>query len=989
MIRLNIDGREVIGYDGDTILAVAQRNGIEIPTLCDDPRVKPYGACGLCVVEAENNPKLMRACSTVAADGMILNTRSERVIASRKTALELLFSDHTGDCRPPCVLACPGNTDCQGYVSLVANGDFEAAYRLIKEQLPLPASIGRVCPHPCEKKCRRKLVEEPISIAAIKSFVGDRALSSGEGLDDEVEPDTGKSVGIIGGGPGGLTAAYFLRRLGHAVTVYDAMPKMGGMLRYGIPEYRLPKELLDKEISVIKDLGIEFKNNAKIGRDMTLEYIRNSHNAVVVATGAWSSMALGCPGEEKSGVVGGIDFLRAVALGDVNPLSIKGGRVAIVGGGNTAMDACRTAVRLGATEVYNIYRRTKAEMPAEAIEIQEAEEEGVIFKNLTNPIEICGTDKVESIRLQCMELGEPDQSGRRSPVPVPGKEEVLEVDIVIIAIGQIVNLAGFEELKSTGKKTLYADENSFETGTEGVFAIGDAINRGADIAIAAIGHGRKVADVVHSYLNGSITPYKKPYLCESVVTEEKFKDKEHVNRVSPCSKHLSIDERKTTFKEVGVTYTEQEAINEAMRCLECGCWDYYECKLIKYANQQPIQPQKYSGCMSKNPVTVSEYMYRNPNKCILCGLCVRICDERMGNTALGLSGRGFDTVVKPEFGRPINETDCTNCGQCVHACPTGAIGELPAYKKALPTVEKSTRTTCPNCSIGCGVNVLSKGKLLLRCVPADNGFLCEKGRFGYRAYTNASHIDTDEMLKLAEAHLLPAIVRFGSDACALSVADTFTNEDYEKFIKFANDKGIALYGTQRTDSGLEQVLGKDSSTVSLEEALNSDVLVIFGDVKKSHEVAYVHLNTAIERGKKLFYLSKGDINAFVSGSNEAGVAYKSAKKAVIVFAQAELSVSEAAILAKHAQETGHIFKPRSGIIQLKSHCNSQGLCNAGIKGRSELTKAIENGSLKALVSLGQTDGLDVSTLCHLNIDGQNPYLTTGTYTDTFGNVNKK
>ncbi|MCL2487176.1 MAG: 2Fe-2S iron-sulfur cluster-binding protein, partial [Oscillospiraceae bacterium] len=288
-IKLSINGREVAGFAGQTILDIARANGIEIPTLCHDERVEMYGSCGLCVVEAAGNPRLLRACSTMAADGMSIQTDTPRLRENRKAALELLLSDHTGDCRPPCVLACPGQTDCQGYVGLIANGEYEQALKLVKDKIPLPASIGRVCPHPCEEACRRELVEEPVSIAALKQFVGDIDLAKGDLFAADVGAETGKSVAVIGGGPGGLTAAYFLRAFGHAVTVYDAMPRMGGMLRYGIPEYRLPKKLLQQEIDAIQKMGVGFRNNVKIGQDVKLEQLQKEYDAVIVAAGAWTS----------------------------------------------------------------------------------------------------------------------------------------------------------------------------------------------------------------------------------------------------------------------------------------------------------------------------------------------------------------------------------------------------------------------------------------------------------------------------------------------------------------------------------------------------------------------------------------------------------------------------------------------------------------------------------------------------------------------------
>ena len=342
--KLNIDGKEVTGTSGQTILEVARENAIEIPTLCYDDRLEIYGSCGLCMVEVQGIPKILKACATEISDNMVVNTRTPRVIESRKTNLELLLSKHIGDCVAPCKRACPGTTDCQGYVGLIANGEFEEALKLIKEQLPLPGAIGRVCPIPCETACRRGEVDEPISIAWLKRFAADFDMTH-EMFRPEIKKATDKSIGIIGGGPGGLTAAYYLIQSGHAVTIYDAMPKMGGMLRYGIPEYRLPKGVVDEEVGLIEDMGVVFKNNTRIGVDFPFETIRKSHDAVYVALAPGPAPGLRCDGIDAKGVIGGIELLQQVAN---NEPIVLGEKVAIVGGGNTAMDACRTAIRLGA-----------------------------------------------------------------------------------------------------------------------------------------------------------------------------------------------------------------------------------------------------------------------------------------------------------------------------------------------------------------------------------------------------------------------------------------------------------------------------------------------------------------------------------------------------------------------------------------------------------------------------------------------------------------
>ncbi len=669
-IMLTINGKECKSQKGQTILQVAEANGIDIPTLCHNENVKHYGACGICVVEAKGSPKLMRACSTLAADGMDIDTESKRVVQARKVALELLMSDHDGDCRGPCVLNCPAGTDCQLYVKKIALGDYHGAVETIKEKLPLPASIGRVCPHPCETACRRKMVEEPISIAFLKAFAADQDLASGNPFKAEIAPDTGKKVAIIGGGPAGLTASYFLRRAGHAVTIYEAMPKLGGMLRYGIPEYRLPKAVLDAEINMIAQMGVEMKPNFKIGVDASFEEIRESHDAVVVAIGAWSSMSARCPGEELEGVWGGIHLLREIALGNKPAI---GDKVMIMGGGNTAMDACRSAVRLGAKEVSVVYRRTLDEMPAEKIEIEEAMEEGVIFRFLRNPAEIIGENgKVKAVKLQVMELGEPDASGRRSPVAVEGQFETIEIDSFISAIGQKVNVKGFEELELNKRGIIAADEATFRTNLPGVFAVGDATNRGAGIAIAAIGEANKAAAVVDSYLKGNEIPYRKPYLSERVVNPEMFAEYEKKQRAQMACKPAEV--RIKDFNEMNLGFTEEQAKAEAARCLECGCHAYYGCDLVKHANRYEIHPERFAGekrCSGSEKKLVT--IERNEGKCILCGLCVRVCEEVAQQGVLGLVGRGFGTEVKPEFRDPAKIAGCKDCLKCALSCPTGAL----------------------------------------------------------------------------------------------------------------------------------------------------------------------------------------------------------------------------------------------------------------------------------------------------------------------------
>ncbi len=687
MINLTINGKKIAAPEGSTILEAARQNGIYIPTLCYDEAVEIYGACGVCVVEAEGVPKLLRSCSAKISEGMVVNTESERVVKSRKIAMELLMSAHDGDCVAPCQLACPANTDCQGYVGLIANGKFDDALKLIKDKIPLPASIGRVCPHPCEKACRRAKVEEPINIAQLKVFAADLDLK-GDSYLPECAPSSGKKVAIVGGGPAGLTAALHLRTLGHEVTVFDMMDKMGGMLRYGIPEYRLPKEILDAEIKLIEKTGVRLVNNCKLGRDITVDMLKNVNDAVILAPGAWKSSPMRVKGEDAQGVYGGIDFLRSVIKG--NPVEI-GDRVAVCGGGNTAMDACRTAVRLGAKEVYVIYRRTEKEMPAEEIEIKESKEEGVTYKFLTNPIEIHSENgRVCGMTLQLMELGEPDASGRRRPVAIEGKTEYLPLDSVIMAIGQKLDSSDFENVVAlTDRGTICADEDTFMTNIDGIFAIGDATNKGASIAIEAIGEADRCVKAVDAYLKGETLDFTPKYLSKRDEERVDVSGKEVQPRTN--ARVLDAEVRKNNFDEVSLGLAVDEAQKEAQRCLECGCREYFKCKLLSIAQRYDIKPERFAGEMpQKYTRDENAFIERNTAKCILCGLCVRSCKEVMDISAIGLLGRGFKTSVSPAFALPLDQTKCTNCGLCVKLCPTGALTEKSALAKQVPLKEQYT-----------------------------------------------------------------------------------------------------------------------------------------------------------------------------------------------------------------------------------------------------------------------------------------------------------
>ena len=1039
---LNINGKEVTGVPGQTILEVAKENDIFIPTLCYDERTKIYGACGICVCEVEGNPKLVKACATEIAPGMVVNTRTERVVESRKTNLELLLSNHTGDCRPPCVIACPAHTDCQGYVGLIANGEFEEANELVKDKIPLPLSLGRVCPHPCEEKCRRGLIDEPISIQQLKRFAADFDVE-GDKFIPECEEDTGKSVAIIGGGPMGLSAAYFLRKMGHDVTIYESMPYCGGMLRYGIPEYRLPKEVLDEEIDTIEQMGVEIICNTKVGVDIPFETIRSDYDAVLLGIGAWVSTGVGCKGEDAEGVIGGIDFLRKVVRNE--PIKL-GDRVAIVGGGNTAMDACRTAVRMGAKEVYNIYRRTKDEMPADAVEIKEAEEEGVIFKNLTNPLEIVKDENghIKEVILQVMELGEPDESGRRRPIPVEGATETIALDSMILAIGQAVDASLFD-CDKTRKGAIAYDKETFMTSIPGVFAGGDCGNDKISIAVEAIADAKKASEIIDAYLYGEEIKYREQYVVTKDVTAEDFEDRERLCR--PELPELSPEERKDNFSEViPDSYSIEDAVAEASRCLECGCHDYFECKLIDFANQYNVHPERFEG--EKNTIDFKDdhpFIVRDPNKCILCGLCVRVCDEVMGVGALGLVNRGFDTVVKPNMEKPLIESGCISCGQCVSVCPTGALQERTSLVKEVPVDTEHTLTTCSMCSVGCTLDLETRGDMLVKANPSKEGIVnqglaCGKGKWGFDSAILEGKVedclvkedndwreaDYHEALMLIAKKCQTVAQRFGREAVAVAVSDRYTNEEAYAIKVMADAMGAKLLCLNNRKSGLKEVLGVEGSPNTIEELLSTNLILKVGFEPSDSRVIDIKIKQASERGAKVLDLGEGqndlsflkqlakalieqgkgeNLDGYeelknslenVTVSEKAKILcdqYLKAKKAMIVYQVNNLTVDGAKLVGDIALLSGHIGKPRDGVLAVLPKNNSQGLHDLGITAGREALEGV-----KALVVFGEnapidTDKLEFLAVCdtHMTdlgdkasvfIPGTGFASTNGTFTNT-------
>jgi len=682
-IKLNIDGREVTTEKGKTVMEAALDAGIYIPNLCYHPDLSPFGACRLCIVEIEGMRGLPTSCTTKAAEGMVVKTKTPRVEHIRRIAMELTLSTHPFEC-----LACPANLNCQlqsvaqylginekrlrsnpreipvnsgnplfehdldkcilcgrcvracyelrgvGILSFINRGKdtyigtafdrslaeancrfcgacievcptgalrdkdglletggsrdaalvpcrntcpagidiprdirlvrenkYSEAAAVIRERVPLPKVLGYVCDHPCEGVCRRGQVNEAISIKGLKRIAAERDTGAWKEKAKKAPP-TGKKVAIVGSGPAGLTAAYYLSNVGHSVTVFEALPAPGGMLRVGIPEYRLPNAVLDSEIEEIAQGRFEIKTNTNI--DSLDSLLEKGYQAVFLAIGAHKGARMGVEGEDSPGVVDAIAFLKDISLGKkVKP----GNRVAVIGGGNVAIDAARSAVRLGAREVTIIYRRTRNEMPANDEEVEGAIEEKVNFAYLTAPGRIW--NESGAVKLQClrMTLGEPDASGRRRPEPIEGSEFTDDYDTVIAAIGQTPGIPPDFQIATGRENLIKVDEDGSATSREGIFAGGDAVSGPASV-VKAIAAGRRGASAIDRYLGGKgvidevLAPAEEPPTCLGRSSNFACEPR----AATPC---LLPEERQGNFNVVEQTYAEDAAVKEAQRCLYC------------------------------------------------------------------------------------------------------------------------------------------------------------------------------------------------------------------------------------------------------------------------------------------------------------------------------------------------------------------------------------------------------------------------------------
>ncbi len=522
---------------------------------------------------------------------------------------------------PPCMATCPSNMKIREYVGLISEGKYTDAVVVMKEDNPLVLICGRVCPHPCESNCRRGDKDEPVAINNLKRFAADYDLKMQRAGKIKIKPPKKKKddrVAVVGAGPAGLSCAFYLAKAGYQVTIFEKLPVAGGMLMVGIPEYRLPRDILQAEIDQVLALGVELKLNTAI-TDLD-NLFKQGFKAVFLGVGAHKPIKMGIEGEDLEGVVAGETFLADVAL--KNKFKI-GKKVAIIGGGNTAIDCSRVSLREKAKNVYILYRRSRQEMPAHEVEIADAIDEGVDIQYLVSPTKIIGRDgKVVGIECVRNELGEKDARGRRRPVPVPGSEFVIEVDMVMSAISRVPEVDWLNKTNveiHTKRGTIVADRITGETSMPGVFAAGD-VSLGADIAIAAIGGGKRSAYSIDAYLTGKdIKEVHKRGIIPAMV-KDKYLDE-------PRGKMPKLDAkgRAKNYKEIDLGLPDAQALRDAQRCLSCESQTCIGCNIC--AESCPTDAIKIVAVQNTGRREIKSWDLAL-ERCIFCGICVEACPTR-------------------------------------------------------------------------------------------------------------------------------------------------------------------------------------------------------------------------------------------------------------------------------------------------------------------------------------------------------------------------
>jgi putative selenate reductase YgfK subunit len=598
----------------------------------------------------------------------------------------IVYSEEDGlkhETSAPCQLNCPAGIDVPSYVALIGLGRYDEAIEIIRQDNPFPWVCGLVCTNPCESWCQRRYLDKAICIKDLKGLAAKMVMDKGRGYTiPKPKNSYSEKVAVIGSGPAGMTAAYFLAWEGYPVTVFEAMPEPGGLMIAGIPEFRLPRSVVRREIDAIKEMGVEIVLNTTVGKELSLDELRqDGYKAFFLGIGAWEGHKLGIEGENQyPQVLSALDFLKDVSFGKkIKPAN----NVAIVGGGNAAIDAARTCIRLGSQSVSIVYRRTRSEMPAHFEEIIQMAEEGIHVHQLTVPVKIVGSyGKIDFLECVMASLGEPDESGRRRPIPIPDSNYKMPVGAVIAAIGQkpaVGSFSGIGELELTRRETIHVHPNTFRTSISDVYAAGDAVTGPATV-VQAIGGGKGAARAIHRFLReeaqesvGSPRPRAMVEPIEMDYHEKSFIQRQEIPLID-------LDRRIHTFDQVELGLDEIAAKQESKRCMRCDI-------------------------------------------CERCGKCVEVCQDRLGVSAIRFHHYGESSLILKDYARGLPR--CIGCGSCVTICPTGALqmedrGDERVIFMSGTVINRIKMEKCEGCGIYYVPKIFVKHVAKLVNAPAES-----------------------------------------------------------------------------------------------------------------------------------------------------------------------------------------------------------------------------------------------------------------------------
>ena len=859
-VKLTINGKLVTATKGETVLQAAKSGGIEIPALCDVEGMAPWGACRLCLIEVEGWPKLQAACTTWVDNGLVVRTETPRVRARRESYLKMYLSDHDAYCEAPCTTSCPTHIDIPGFLAMIAEGDLAGASALVAEDLPFPAILGRVCPRYCEPDCRRGQVDDPIAICALHRAAGDKSparLTAG--------PSTGKRVAVIGAGPAGLSAAWYLTRAGHAVTIYDRNDKPGGMLRYSIPAFRLPEAVLDRELEPLWAAGVRFVDGVGLGSEITLEgLLEAGMDAVFVGVGAWRGHGARLAGAKSA--LDGLEFLRALRDGKKPRL---GKSVAVIGDGTAALDVARSAMRLGATSVTVIARHAADALPAGAREVKAASDEGIEFAYAAEAKKVKADKAGKATGVECVTV-KPGPDGKLRPER--GSAFVVAATSVITAADYTPDVGDSdEELGFSPWGTLEADQFTGRTRTAGVFAGGDAVTA-TKSAIHAVAGGKRAALAMSAWLAGDdldkletdLALYAGlPYLAQLHDSDKLTDVGRKLVETSPVWLKMGIGaataprvkmpavplaKRVASFNEIEKGLSPAQAKAEAARCLQCVCPSNGACELQSLGIDYGVTDNDlvYSGALVRQvePAHEHPFIQRDMDRCIACGRCVRVCRDVAGPACYDFAGRGFSINVDTPYGEPLQLADCITCGRCVTACPTGALTLNERELRSFRT-DESRCIMCHQCVEVCPVDAITE----------TNVFEEARGHWLELVAKGSGLAGGHRMCAGCGAPIVVRQVLMGTSDPVVVSAATGCLEVSTTIYPYTSWKGsyihTAFENAAATLSGVETAFRSLKKQGKLDDNIK---FIAFGGDGGTYDIGLQSLSGAMERGHNMLYV---------------------------------------------------------------------------------------------------------------------------------------